>query len=120
MLPPQKAEKVHGMDDRLSSKEADLASPEASLEDIDMVAFKNTRCFFEAAFARDTVVRAVKVAAIVGTILTAINQGDMILAGVTPPLFKILLTYCVPYCVSTYSAASFRVAFRRRELGLDS
>lgn len=50
--------------------------------------------------------RALKVSAIVGTLLILINQGDMILAGSMPPLWKILLTYLVPYGVSSYSTAA--------------
>ncbi|MEE9434522.1 MAG: nitrate/nitrite transporter NrtS [Sphingorhabdus sp.] len=49
--------------------------------------------------------RAIIVAAIVGTALLAINQGDLILAGSWPPLWKIGLTYLVPYLVSSGSAA---------------
>ena len=49
--------------------------------------------------------RAVIVAAIVGTALLAINQGDLILAGDWPPHWKIGLTYLVPYLVSSASAA---------------
>ncbi len=54
---------------------------------------------------RDIVIRGLKVGAIVGTILVAINQGDMILAGQldASAAWKIPLTYLVPYCVSTYS-----------------
>lgn len=54
----------------------------------------------------EIVQRAAKVAAIVGTILVAINQGSFILAGeLSTALFiKIPLTYLVPYCVSTYAA----------------
>jgi hypothetical protein len=52
--------------------------------------------------------RAVYVALVVGTILTAINQGDVLLAGEVTSLViaKILLTYLVPYSVSTFSALS--------------
>lgn len=52
--------------------------------------------------------RAIYVALVVGTILTAINQGDLLLAGLITPvvLTKILLTYLVPYSVSTFSALS--------------
>ena len=58
-------------------------------------------------FLRETVRRAVKVACIVGTILTTINQYDVILRGeFTPRLFlKILLTFTVPYSVSSFSSA---------------
>ena len=48
--------------------------------------------------------RSLMVSAIVGTILIAINQGDVILAGGMPPIWKIALTYMVPFCVATYGA----------------
>ena len=60
------------------------------------------------ALRRDVVTRGVKVGAIVGTILVAINQGDQILeSGISAALnWKTLMTYCVPYCVSTYAGVS--------------
>lgn len=50
--------------------------------------------------------RAVVVAAVVGSVLFAINQLDVIVAGAMTGLvaLKIALTYAVPYAVSTYSA----------------
>lgn len=48
--------------------------------------------------------RSLGVALVVGTILTAINQGDVILAGLPPVLWKVALTYIVPYLVATYGA----------------
>ena len=60
-----------------------------------------------------TVRRALKVSAIVGTALIAINQGDLILAGQWPPLWKLLLTYLVPYSVSSYSTAALMRDMRR-------
>jgi hypothetical protein len=50
--------------------------------------------------------RSVVVALIVGTILTAINQGNIILGGDFPAslYWKIPLTYAVPYCVATTGA----------------
>ena len=58
-------------------------------------------------FLRRTVLRAVKVAAIVGTILTTINHYDELLDGDYSPrlMRKILLTFLVPYCVSSFSAS---------------
>jgi len=41
---------------------------------------------------------------VVGTILATINHGDTILAGNYPPLIKILLTYCVPFFVTTWGS----------------
>jgi hypothetical protein len=52
--------------------------------------------------------RSLIVALIVGTILNLINQGDTMLAGLPPNLAKLLLTYLVPYLVSTYGAVSYR------------
>ena len=58
-------------------------------------------------FRRDTCARAVKVACVVGPVLTLINQYDSFLAGdFTPKLFfKSFLTFLVPYSVSSYSSA---------------
>lgn len=50
--------------------------------------------------------RALRVALIVGVVLFAINQLDIVLRGeVTPTVVaKIVLTFLVPYSVSTYSS----------------
>ena len=48
--------------------------------------------------------KAICTALVVGTILTAINHGDVILSGLAPPTWKMALTYCVPYCVTTWGA----------------
>lgn len=47
-----------------------------------------------------------RVALLVGVILFAINQLDVVLRGQLTPLVvaKIILTFAVPYSVSTYSA----------------
>ena len=60
------------------------------------------------ALRKDVVLRGLKVGGIVGTILVAINQGDLLLAGTVSveALWKISLTYCVPYCVSTHASVS--------------
>ncbi len=57
---------------------------------------------------------------IVGTILTAINQGDFILAGQTPDLLKVGLTYLVPYCVATYGAVTAKRTAWRRHSGTNA
>ncbi|GAB4118457.1 MAG: hypothetical protein Kow00104_00160 [Rhodothalassiaceae bacterium] len=62
----------------------------------------------------DVVGRGLRVGLIVGTILVAINQGGMILDGLMPPVWKIVLTYIVPYCVSSYSSAANMVASARK------
>jgi hypothetical protein len=55
---------------------------------------------------RPLVRRSLLVALVVGTILTAINQGNVILRGDFPDslYWKIPLTYVVPYCVATTGA----------------
>jgi len=55
-------------------------------------------------FGDGTPKKAFLTALVVGTILTAINHGAGILIGNWPPLLKVALTYCVPYCVTTWGA----------------
>ena len=54
------------------------------------------KSWLKTAVRKDVVLRGIKVGGVVGTILVAINQGDLLLAGNLPPesLWKILLTYC--------------------------
>ena len=54
--------------------------------------------------------RSAIVAAVVGTVLNLINQGDAIFTGGGVNWLKVVLTYAVPYCVSTYGAVSYRLA----------
>jgi hypothetical protein len=54
--------------------------------------------------------RSFYVAMLVGTVLNLINQGDALLAGTSLNWAKILLTYAVPYLVSTYGAVSYRLS----------
>jgi len=62
-------------------------------------------------FARPVVFRSLTVAALIGTILNAINQGPELVAGQPVSLLKVALTYVVPFCVASYGAYS---AFRQR------
>ena len=66
--------------------------------------YKKNHNFFELAFGGGTPLKAFLTACVVGTILIIINHGDDILAGNYPHPFKIVLTYCVPYCVTTWGA----------------
>ena len=65
-------------------------------------------CVVCAVLYRPVFRRAIYISVVVGTILTIINQGDVLLAGAVTPLVvaRILLTYAVPYSVSTFSALS--------------
>jgi len=66
------------------------------------------------AFKKDVVRRGLKVSLIVGTILVAVNQGDAIISGNLgdAAVWKIPMTYLVPYCVSTYVAVAAIIARR--------
>lgn len=59
-----------------------------------------------------TLINSFKVSLVVGTLLVAINQWDVILhRNITLLLvLKILLTYCVPFGVSLYGALSYSKA----------
>ena len=52
--------------------------------------------------------RSRKVALLVGTILVGINYFDRIADGqlVSLDYLKMLMTYCVPFCVSTHASVS--------------
>ena len=65
---------------------------------------KKNQSFVELAFGGGTPVKAFLTACVVGTILTSINHGDDILVGNYPHPLKVALTYCVPYCVTTWGA----------------
>lgn len=62
--------------------------------------------FRQIAFSGPVVKRAIRVALVVGIVLAIINHGDRLLQGVPEwgLVFKVLLTFCVPYSVSTYSS----------------
>ena len=64
-------------------------------------------------FAPDTVRTATRVALIVGLILNFINQGDRMLAGEWASVnwFKFVLTFFVPFGVSTYSSFMAKMRF---------
>ena len=64
------------------------------------------RCLRCALLFRPMLRRSLIIALIVGTILTAINQGNIIIDGHFPSAlyWKIPLTYCVPFCVATAGA----------------
>ncbi|MGB0785538.1 MAG: nitrate/nitrite transporter NrtS [Alphaproteobacteria bacterium] len=74
---------------------------------------ENKQSFFWVARQPSVVWRAIKISAIVGLILAVINHGDKLitLSLTSIDLIKILLTFGVPYCVSTFSSV---LAIRER------
>lgn len=73
--------------------------------------------FWAIACRRDVVTRALRTAVLVGLVLIAINHGDALLAGTVDAarVAKMLLTFAVPYCVSTWSSVGAIKAMRRSE-----
>ncbi|MBA4263747.1 MAG: hypothetical protein C0453_01575 [Comamonadaceae bacterium] len=59
----------------------------------------------KATSSKHIVVNALRVSAVVGTVLNLINQGEALLAGSAPFWPHVVLNYLVPYLVASYSAA---------------
>jgi hypothetical protein len=57
---------------------------------------------FRRTFGWYSVRRSLLSAAVVGTIVNAINQGPEVLAGHWPVLWKVAFTYVVPFIVVSY------------------
>lgn len=48
--------------------------------------------------------RSLVIMVVVGSVLNFINQGDALWSGGIINWWKLLLTFCVPFCVATYGA----------------
>jgi len=70
----------------------------------------------EIALSKKVAMRSFKVALVVGASLMIINHGDALMNGNidSERLIKILLTFCVPYLVSTYSAVSATIEMSKK------
>jgi hypothetical protein len=66
---------------------------------------ENKRSIIAYCLERDTLLFAMKLALVVGTILALINHGQAIISGHLnfDQLLPMLITYCVPFSVSMYS-----------------
>ena len=64
------------------------------------------KCIFCAVHHAPMLRRSFKVAVVVGTVLTLLNQGDTLFSGAwqNALYWKIPLTYCVPFMVATFGA----------------
>lgn len=73
-------------------------------------------------FQKSTLIRALIVAAIVGPILTVINQYDTIMSGTLDWRFflKLVLTFLVPYSVSSYSSVMESISSRHETKSVKS
>ena len=79
-----------------------------------MVTSTQSNSWLATACTEEVVKRSLKVSLLVGSILAVINHGDQLLTGVirSDVLWKIPLTYCVPYAVSTFASVD---ALRNRQ-----
>lgn len=68
------------------------------------------RRVFKLALSDGIPARALLTAAIVGSILNTINQGDFIVRGEHVNWLKFALTYLTPYVVSTHGAVMVRLS----------
>ncbi len=66
----------------------------------------NAKDWLKLALRRDIVSRSVRVGLVVGTLLAVINHGDRLLSADVDSnmLLKIILTYLVPFSVSTWAS----------------
>lgn len=66
----------------------------------------STRDALRQTFKRPIIGRSLIVALVVGTVLNAINQGPELWRGQPVVVWKLLMTYCVPFLVASYGAYS--------------
>lgn len=73
-------------------------------------------------FEKRTLMQAIRVAIFVGIILNLINQGDnlLLLNFSDINLFKLVLTFFVPYFVSTYSSVLTKINLKPGQTALIS
>lgn len=72
-------------------------------ETADGAAWSSARDALRLALRPSTLRRTVVIAVIVGTLLSIVNQGDVLLRGdaTTVTWLRVLANYLVPFCVST-------------------
>jgi len=79
-----------------------------------MIRIEHFKIYCEIATSPAVIQRAIKVALLVGTALNFINQGEALFSFTfeTVNLTKLLLTYAVPYSVTTYTATAMKIEFQ--------
>jgi hypothetical protein len=81
--------------------------------------YARVRRFLTISRRREIVWRALRLAALVGTVLALINHGPTLLARTMDAghWLQVVLTYVVPYCVSTYAATQQEMRHRAGTIG---
>ena len=79
-----------------------------------MLKLAHFKIYCEIAVSSNVINRALKVSFVVGTALNLINQGDTLIALniENVNIAKLLLTYLIPYSVTTYTATALKVEFQ--------
>ncbi|XPF94801.1 nitrate/nitrite transporter NrtS [Colwellia sp. RE-S-Sl-9] len=77
----------------------------------------NAATWLQIATRPDIIKRSIKISLIVGSFLAVLNHGDKLLTVDLSSLdiFKIIATYFVPFCVSTYSSLQNELHAMRRQ-----
>ena len=72
------------------------------------------KVYFAVLCDKEMLIKSLKIAIIVGTLLNIINQGEVIFAldYINIDYVKSLLTYTVPFMVSSYTAISIKMKFK--------
>ncbi|WP_342631584.1 nitrate/nitrite transporter NrtS [Marinobacter alkaliphilus] len=73
----------------------------------------------ELAVSHGTPRRAAKLAVVVGTLLVVINQWEAVTGTASMDWLKVVLTYCVPYLVATYTSVSKDLHSRRQTVAAE-
>jgi hypothetical protein len=75
--------------------------------------------WFKLSFSGSVARRALSTALIVGFVLNAINHGEAVMRGTVTGAqwIQMVLTCCVPYCVSTYSSVRAILEMKRQPAG---
>jgi len=83
---------------------------------------KNYELILSIALKKDILIKAIKIAFVVGIILNLINQGEYLLSldTINLSISKLLFTFCVPFCVSMYTAITMKMKFKKDEIALVS
>jgi len=76
--------------------------------------YEHFKIYCEIAISKSVVTRALKVSLIVGSALNLINQGNALITLSLEHIsvIKMILTYLVPYTVTTYTATAMKVEFQ--------
>ena len=82
----------------------------------------NLELILTIASSKQLLIKALKIAFVVGIILNIINQGNLIFDFDTENInfLKMALTFTVPFCVSMYTAVTMKMKFHVGEKVLDN